>query len=125
MLELSMENLRDSDRNSEGFAAFLNHDLSMLRLIEAFAESAPQLILMLTIILQQSQFDPVTGRVNTTVKDCRQLTCKSYFVIQFQDSVEGFTYTDLLIKKIYILNLNIHLIYIIYTCMHHICKINV
>lgn len=61
MLELSVENLHDSNRDSDGFAVFLNHDLSMLRLIEAFAESAPQLVLMLTIILHRNQFDPVTG----------------------------------------------------------------
>lgn len=61
MLELSVENLHGSNRDSDGFAVFLNHDLSMLRLIEAFAESAPQLVLMLTIILHRNQFDPVTG----------------------------------------------------------------
>lgn len=61
VLELSMEKLHDSSRDNDGFAAFLNHDLSMLRLIEAFSESAPQLVLMLTIILRQNQFDLVTG----------------------------------------------------------------
>lgn len=34
-------------------AVYLSHDLSMLRLIETFSESAPQLVLMLTIILQR------------------------------------------------------------------------
>uniref|UniRef100_UPI0037E9C09F XK-related protein 8 n=1 Tax=Semicossyphus pulcher TaxID=241346 RepID=UPI0037E9C09F len=41
-------------------AVYLSHDLSMLRLIETFSESAPQLVLMLTIILQQGHLDPVT-----------------------------------------------------------------
>ncbi|XP_041664673.1 XK-related protein 8-like [Cheilinus undulatus] len=49
--------MRDLD---EGVAVFLSHDLSMLRLIETFSESAPQLVLMLTIILQRSQLDPWT-----------------------------------------------------------------
>ncbi|TRY93057.1 hypothetical protein DNTS_023833 [Danionella cerebrum] len=41
----------------EGLAVFLNHDLLMLRLIEAFAESAPQLILMMSLILQRGQLE--------------------------------------------------------------------
>ncbi|XP_030597473.1 XK-related protein 8-like [Archocentrus centrarchus] len=46
--------------DSEGLAVSLSHDLSMLRIIEAFSESAPQLTLMLTIFLQRGQLDPVT-----------------------------------------------------------------
>uniref|UniRef100_A0A3Q2XYF3 XK-related protein n=1 Tax=Hippocampus comes TaxID=109280 RepID=A0A3Q2XYF3_HIPCM len=42
-------------------AVFLTHDLSMLRLFEAFSESAPQLVLMLTIMLQRGQLDPLTA----------------------------------------------------------------
>uniref|UniRef100_A0A4W6EG28 XK-related protein n=1 Tax=Lates calcarifer TaxID=8187 RepID=A0A4W6EG28_LATCA len=34
----------------EGFAVYLSHDLAMLRIIETFSESTPQLVLMLTII---------------------------------------------------------------------------
>ncbi|XP_060948961.1 XK-related protein 8-like [Limanda limanda] len=41
-------------------AVFLTHDLSMLKLFEAFSEGTPQLVLMLTIILQRGQLDPVT-----------------------------------------------------------------
>ncbi|XP_034560476.1 XK-related protein 8 [Notolabrus celidotus] len=39
------------------FAVYLSHDLSMLRLLETFSESAPQLVLMLTIMLQRGQLD--------------------------------------------------------------------
>lgn len=60
VVELSLGSLCDSDHHSEGFAVFLTHDLSMLRIIEAFSESAPQLVLMLAIILRQSKLDPVT-----------------------------------------------------------------
>ncbi|KAG7218895.1 hypothetical protein INR49_019444 [Caranx melampygus] len=42
------------------FAVFLTHDLSLLRIFETFAESSPQLVLMLTIILQRRSFDPIT-----------------------------------------------------------------
>nr|XP_057902622.1 XK-related protein 8-like [Doryrhamphus excisus] len=47
-------------QDTEGIAVYLTHDLSMLRLIETFSESAPQLVLMLTIILRQGQLDPMT-----------------------------------------------------------------
>ncbi|XP_029370362.1 XK-related protein 8-like [Echeneis naucrates] len=41
-------------------AVYLSHDLGMLRLIEAFAESSPQLVLMLTIILQRWELTALT-----------------------------------------------------------------
>lgn len=69
VVELSLRSLRHSDHDSEGFAVYLTHDLSMLRIIEAFSESAPQLVLMLAIILRQSQLDPVTGTEKNTVRD--------------------------------------------------------
>ncbi|XP_077362155.1 XK-related protein 8-like [Festucalex cinctus] len=43
-----------------GSAVFLTHDLSMLRIFEAASESAPQLVLMLAIMLRQGQLDPLT-----------------------------------------------------------------
>ncbi|XP_051247065.1 XK-related protein 8 [Dicentrarchus labrax] len=47
-------------RDPKDFAVYLSHDLSMLRLIETFAESSPQLVLMLTVIMQRGELDPVT-----------------------------------------------------------------
>ncbi|CAL8373594.1 unnamed protein product [Boreogadus saida] len=48
-------------RDYENVAVYLSHDLSMLRLFEAFSESAPQLVLMLTVMLQTGDWqDPVT-----------------------------------------------------------------
>lgn len=49
--------------DKEGFAVYLSHDLSLLRLLETFSEGAPQFVLMLTLILQQGQLDTVTGAV--------------------------------------------------------------
>lgn len=43
------------------YAVFLSHDLSLLRLIETFSESAPQLVLMLTNLLQRGELSPVPG----------------------------------------------------------------
>ncbi|XP_076735730.1 XK-related protein 8-like [Maylandia zebra] len=44
----------------ESVAEFLRQDLCILRFIETFSESAPQLALMLTIILDKCRLDPVT-----------------------------------------------------------------
>ncbi|XP_031593892.2 XK-related protein 8-like [Oreochromis aureus] len=60
VLEKAVENFMTKLPDAEGVAVFLSHDLSMLRIVETFSESAPQLTLMLTIILQQGHLDPVT-----------------------------------------------------------------
>lgn len=51
----------DLDDSPKDLAVCLSHDLSMLRLVETFSESAPQLVLMLTIILRRNQLYSVTG----------------------------------------------------------------
>ncbi|KAM9340212.1 XK-related protein 8-like [Symphorus nematophorus] len=60
VVEMSVRTFLTKLDDPEGHAVFLSHDLSMLRLIETFSESSPQLVLMLTIILQRGQLDPVT-----------------------------------------------------------------
>lgn len=44
-------------RKQEGseYAVYLTHDLSMLRLIETFCESAPQLTLMIYVMLRTNK----------------------------------------------------------------------
>lgn len=49
------------DDSPKDLAVYLGHDLSMLRLVETFSESAPQLVLMLTIILRRNELYTVTG----------------------------------------------------------------
>ncbi|XP_030597033.1 XK-related protein 8-like [Archocentrus centrarchus] len=60
VLEMYVKSFYTRKSESAGKAMFLNQDLSMLRIIETFSESAPQLTLMLTIILRKGQLDPVT-----------------------------------------------------------------
>ncbi|KAM4539815.1 XK-related protein 8-like [Odontesthes bonariensis] len=60
VLEISVRSLSSRHTDSEGVAVYLSHDLSMLRIIETFSESAPQVVLMLTIILQEGRLDLVT-----------------------------------------------------------------
>lgn len=70
VLEISIHSFCAKQPGSHGdYAVFLSHDLSMLRLIETFSESAPQLVLMLTIILQRGQLDPVTGAAHVHTAD--------------------------------------------------------
>ncbi|XP_059412728.1 XK-related protein 8-like [Carassius carassius] len=53
--------LQHTNSFTEGVAVYLNHDLQMLRLFETFSESAPQLILMMSIILQRRELEIITG----------------------------------------------------------------
>ncbi|KAF4100181.1 hypothetical protein G5714_018377 [Onychostoma macrolepis] len=45
----------------EGIAMYLNQDFQMLRLLETFSENAPQLTLMMSIILQRGELELITG----------------------------------------------------------------
>ncbi|KAF4100183.1 XK-related protein 8-like [Onychostoma macrolepis] len=53
--------LQHTNSFTEGVAVYLNHDLQMLRLFETFSESAPQLTLMMSIILQRGELRLITG----------------------------------------------------------------
>ncbi|XP_065804456.1 XK-related protein 8 [Labrus bergylta] len=58
VVEVSIRSIFSKFSKPDGdVAVFLSHDLSMLRLIETFSESAPQLVLMLTIMLQRGELD--------------------------------------------------------------------
>lgn len=60
VVEVSLCSVYSQIDDPVGVAAYLSHDLSMLRLIETFSESSPQLVLMLTIFLQRGELEPVT-----------------------------------------------------------------
>uniref|UniRef100_A0A3Q3FPF7 XK-related protein n=1 Tax=Labrus bergylta TaxID=56723 RepID=A0A3Q3FPF7_9LABR len=69
-LALTLEVLVFSKSSRLHVAVFLSHDLSMLRLIETFSESAPQLVLMLTIMLQRGELDHWAGAVCSSSIAC-------------------------------------------------------
>ncbi|XDV34543.1 hypothetical protein PO909_004694 [Leuciscus waleckii] len=50
-----------TNRFRNGVVVLLNQDLQMLRLFEAFSESAPQLILLMCRILQRGELELITG----------------------------------------------------------------
>nr|XP_014266712.2 XK-related protein 8-like [Maylandia zebra] len=60
VMEKSVQSLYRKRADAESVAKFLRQDLRILRFIETFSESAPQLALMLTIILDKCRLDPVT-----------------------------------------------------------------
>ncbi|XP_026012626.1 XK-related protein 8-like [Astatotilapia calliptera] len=60
VMEKSVQSLYRKRADDESVAKFLRQDLRILRFIETFSESAPQLALMLTIILDKCRLDPVT-----------------------------------------------------------------
>lgn len=62
LIEISTTHfLHQTNTFTEGVAVCQNHDLQMLRLFEAFSECAPQLILMMTLILQRGELEIFTG----------------------------------------------------------------
>ncbi|XP_061587567.1 XK-related protein 8-like [Cololabis saira] len=60
VLESSMGSFFSRHSRPSDKAVYLIHDLSLLQIIETFSESSPQIVLMLSIILQKGQLDLVT-----------------------------------------------------------------
>ncbi|TSK28295.1 XK-related protein 8 [Bagarius yarrelli] len=67
VMENTIRSYNQRDRFQKGVTVFLNHELSMLRLFEAFFENAPQLVLMiaLTVKMQKIQFFTVAKIVGS------------------------------------------------------------
>ncbi|MEQ2225407.1 hypothetical protein ILYODFUR_017134 [Ilyodon furcidens] len=85
VLETSF-NSRCSDASDPGdLAVYLNHDLSLLRIMETFSESAPQIILMLTVILQEGKLDPVT-----VLKTVASLSAVAFCVTTYHRCLRSF-----------------------------------
>ncbi|KAK9526555.1 hypothetical protein VZT92_015248 [Zoarces viviparus] len=83
VVELSL--CRSSSDIREAVAVYQSHDLSMLRLIETFSESAPQLVLMLTIMLQSGELGPVT-----VLKACGSASAIAFSVTMYHRSLRSF-----------------------------------
>ncbi|MEQ2178915.1 hypothetical protein GOODEAATRI_019106 [Goodea atripinnis] len=85
VLETSF-NSRCSDASDPGdLAVYLNHDLSLLRIMETFSESAPQIILMLTVILQEGKLDPIT-----VLKTVASLSAVAFCVTTYHRCLRSF-----------------------------------
>ncbi|CAN9503534.1 unnamed protein product [Ophioblennius macclurei] len=86
MLEISLKTFcMNSNDESQNTAAYLSHDLSMLRIVETFSESAPQLVLMLTILVQKGDPDPIT-----VMKAVASASALAFSVTMYQRSLRSF-----------------------------------
>ncbi|XP_061597555.1 XK-related protein 8.3 [Cololabis saira] len=74
-------------RREEGseYAVYLTHDLSMLRLIETFCESAPQLILMVYVMLRTNK-----ARTFQFVSMAASTTSIAWMVVDYHRSLRSF-----------------------------------
>ncbi|XP_070841057.1 XK-related protein 8-like [Chaetodon trifascialis] len=74
-------------RKQEGseYAVYLTHDLSMLRLIETFCESAPQLILMIYVMLRTNK-----ARTVQFVSIAASTTSIAWMVVDYHRSLRSF-----------------------------------
>lgn len=61
-MEISICRFKQSDLFSKGVTIYMKQDLGMLRLFEAFTESAPQLLLMMALIMEMQEMQSFTGQ---------------------------------------------------------------
>ncbi|KAK5613458.1 hypothetical protein CRENBAI_021430 [Crenichthys baileyi] len=85
VLETSFNSLCSDASDPRDLAVYLNHDLSLLRIMETFSESAPQIILMLTVILQEGKLDPVT-----VLKTVASLSAVAFCVTTYHRCLRSF-----------------------------------
>ncbi|XP_053189922.1 XK-related protein 8-like [Scomber japonicus] len=85
VVEMSLRRFFSKERDSEGLAAHLSHDLSLLRLIETFSESSPQLVLMLTLTLQRGELShwPVLKALGSALAIATSVTMYHRFMRSF------------------------------------------
>ncbi|KAM9737329.1 XK-related protein 8.3 [Menidia menidia] len=67
------------------YAVYLSHDLSMLRLIETFSESAPQLVLMASFMLRSHR-----GRPVQLVSAAASTTSMAWMLVDYHRSLRSF-----------------------------------
>ncbi|KAJ8373213.1 hypothetical protein AAFF_G00267050 [Aldrovandia affinis] len=76
---------RRTDLDLEGVSVYLTHDLNMLRLFETFFESAPQLLLMVLIIIRQQE-----AGLLTVAKAVGSAASISWTVLMYHRSLRSF-----------------------------------
>ncbi|XP_017337314.1 XK-related protein 8 [Ictalurus punctatus] len=85
VMEISSRSFKQSDLRRTGIAVYLNHDLSMLRMFEAFSESAPQLVLMTALIMEMPEL-----HVFTVVKIVGSLSSLSFTMLSYHRNMRAF-----------------------------------
>ncbi|XP_060721473.1 XK-related protein 8-like [Tachysurus vachellii] len=82
MLELSVVSFKQKDTFPSGDAETLSYDLSTLGLFKAFCESAPQIVLMMTNIIQVQDL-----QLFTVIKIISSLSSLSFTVLSYHRSM--------------------------------------
>ncbi|XP_062865635.1 XK-related protein 8-like [Trichomycterus rosablanca] len=85
LLESSIFSFRQENTFHEGVAVHLSHDLSMLRMFEAFAESAPQLALMMVIVIRSRKL-----QLFTVVKLLGLLGALTFTMLSYHRNMRAF-----------------------------------
>ncbi|XP_007434921.1 XK-related protein 8 [Python bivittatus] len=75
----------DATATQQAFAIFLSHDVSLLRLFETFLESAPQLILVIYIILRTSQ-----AEIFQVLGICTSFLCITWALLDYHQTLRSF-----------------------------------
>ncbi|XP_074018294.1 XK-related protein 8 [Numenius arquata] len=73
------------EEEEQSHIAFLSHDISMLRLFETFLENAPQLTLLLYVILQTNKAEPSQG-----LGICTAFLCVAWSLLDYHKSLRSF-----------------------------------
>ncbi|KAI5621711.1 XK-related protein 8-like [Silurus asotus] len=84
VMEISITSIKHGELLKEGIAVYQNHDLSMLRLFEAFSESSPQLILMMALIIEMPEL-----HFFTVIKILASLSSLSFTVLSFHRNMRA------------------------------------
>ncbi|KAF7242326.1 XK-related protein 8 [Varanus komodoensis] len=73
------------EETKRGYVVFLSHDISMLRLFETFLESAPQLTLVLYVILHTSK-----AELFQVLGICTSFLCIAWALLDYHQSLRSF-----------------------------------
>lgn len=77
-MELSICRFKPSNLFPERVTMYKNHELSMLRLFEAFSENAPQLVLLTPLIMEMQEIQFFTGQAK---KHAGKIKCYFFLIL--------------------------------------------
>ncbi|XP_070620985.1 XK-related protein 8 [Erythrolamprus reginae] len=77
--------MEDATEIHQAFAIFLSHDVSLLRLFETFLESAPQLVLVIYIILHTNQ-----AEIFQVLGICTSFVCITWALLDYHQTLRSF-----------------------------------
>ncbi|XP_063168338.1 XK-related protein 8 [Candoia aspera] len=77
--------MEEATADHQAFAIFLSHDVSLLRLFESFLESAPQLILVIYVILRTNQ-----AEIFQVLGICTSFLCITWALLDYHQTLRSF-----------------------------------